>query len=234
MIGIIGAMKEEVAAIKAYMTINEEIKLLDNVVYIGCIENKKVILLQCGVGKVNTAICCTMLFERYPSIEIVINIGSAGGLLLEQNVGDIVISSDVIHHDVDITAFGRPLGQLPDLPTHFKADERLISIVKKVVEQAGTKVQIGTIVSGDQFISTNTQVEYIKTNFKEALCVEMEAASIGHTCYKFNIPFIVTRSLSDVFGNGDSSIQFDEYLQKASIASAKMCVSVIKELNNYE
>lgn len=229
MIAILGAMEEEVAAIKGYMAIEEETKLLDNTVYIGKIENKDVILLQGGVGKVNTAICCTMLFTQYPSIEILINIGSAGGLSLEQNVGDVVVSSDVLHHDVDITAFGRALGELPGLPRRFQGDPRLIEIVKKVVEEAGIKVQIGTIVSGDQFIASDKQVTYIKEHFKDALCAEMEAATVGHTCYKFNIPFIVTRSLSDVFGKGDSSIQFDEYLKQASDASAKMCVAVIKE-----
>lgn len=232
MIGIIGAMEEEVAAIKEYMVVTKETKLLDNTIYIGTIENIDVILLQGGIGKVNTAICCTMLFQNYPAINKVLNIGSAGGLLPSQNVGDVIISSDVMYHDVDITAFGHPIGKISGLPLSFKADQELIDIVKKVVDNAGLKASIGTIVSGDQFIASDKQVTFIKEHFPEAMCAEMEAASIGHTCYKFNIPFIITRSLSDVFGKGDSSIQFDEYLKKASVASAKMCVAVIKELNN--
>ena len=232
MIGIIGAMEEEVAAIKEYMVVKQETILLDNTLYIGTIENRDVILLQGGIGKVNTAICCTMLFQNYPTIDTVINIGSAGGLSLEQNVGDIIISSDVMYHDVDISAFGHPLGKISGLPQRFKADQKLITIVEKVAKNTGLHASIGTIVSGDQFISTKKQVDFIKEHFTDAKCAEMEAASIGHTCYKFNIPFIITRSLSDVFGKGNSSMQFDEYLKKASVASAKMCVAIIKELNN--
>ena len=93
----------------------------------------------------------------------------------------------------------------------------------------GIQENVGLIVSGDQFISQENQVSKIKNDFPEALCSEMEAASVGHTCYKYNIPFIITRSLSDVFGKGASSIQFDEYLKVASEQSARLCIELIKD-----
>ncbi|MCR1959958.1 5'-methylthioadenosine/adenosylhomocysteine nucleosidase [Thomasclavelia cocleata] len=229
MIGIIGAMEEEVAAIKEYMHIIDTKNILDCIFYQGMIENKEVVLLQGGVGKVNAAICTTLLLTNY-QIDMVINIGSAGGLCLKQEVGDIVISNEVCQYDFDITAFpNRILGEVPGLPPRIKADEDLINKAKIFLEKLDLNYEIGLIVSGDKFVADNKTAEYIKNNFKDAKCCEMEAAAIGQTCYKFKTKFIIARSLSDIFGKGDSAVQFDEYLKKAAKASAKMCVALIKD-----
>ena len=195
MIGIIGAMEEEVKALLDKTEDIHENKILDCVFYEGKIDNKQVVILQGGIGKVNSAICVTLLLTNY-DIEYVINIGSAGGLKDYQNVGDVVISSHVAYHDVDLTAFGRPMGELPELPVFIPADENLVNKAKDILPNA--------------------------------LCSEMEASAIGHTCYKFGVPFIITRSLSDVYGHGESSMQFDEYLKIASENSAKLCVELVK------
>lgn len=229
MIGIIGAMEEEVAAIKEYMNIIDTKTILDCTFYQGTIENKEIVLLQGGVGKVNAAICTTLLLTNY-KIDFVINIGSAGGLCLNQEVGDIVISDEVCQYDFDITAFAnRVLGEVPGLPPKIKADQELIDKAKKVLENLKFNCEVGLIVSGDKFVADRNTVDYIKNNFKEAKCCEMEAAAIGQTCYKFNTKFIITRSLSDVFNKGDSAVQFDEYLNKAAKASALMCVALIRD-----
>lgn len=229
MIGIIGAMEEEVAAIKEYMHITDTKNILDCIFYQGMIENKEVVLLQGGVGKVNAAICTTLLLTNY-QIDMVINIGSAGGLCLNQEVGDIVISNEVCQYDFDITAFpNRILGEVPGLPPRIKADEDLINKAKIFLEKLDLNYEIGLIVSGDKFVADNKTAEYIKNNFKDAKCCEMEAVAIGQTCYKFKTKFIIARSLSDIFGKGDSAVQFDEYLKKAAKASAKMCVALIKD-----
>ena len=209
MIGIIGAMEEEVAAIKEYMHITDTKNILDCIFYQGMIENKEVVLLQGGVGKVNAAICTTLLLTNY-QIDMVINIGSAGGLCLKQEVGDIVISNEVCQYDFDITAFpNRILGEVPGLPPRIKADEDLINKAKIFLEKLDLNYEIGLIVSGDKFVADNKTAEYIKNNFKDAKCCEMEAAAIGQTCYKFKTKFIIARSLSDIFGKGDSAVQFD-------------------------
>lgn len=229
MIGIIGAMEEEVAALKKYMIIKETKTILDCTFYQGLIEDQEIVLLQGGVGKVNAAICTTLLLTNY-QIDFVINIGSAGGLCVDQEVGDIIISSEVCQYDFDITAFpDRILGEVPGLPPRIKADENLIIKAKKALEKLALDYSVGLIVSGDRFVADKKTFTYIKENFGDAQCCEMEAAAIGQTCYKFNTKFIITRSLSDVFGKGDSSIQFDEYLNKASKASALMCIALIKD-----
>ncbi len=229
MIGIIGAMEEEVAAIKEYMNIIDTKTILDCTFYQGTIENKEIVLLQGGIGKVNAAICTTLLLTNY-KIDFVINIGSAGGLCLNQEVGDIVISDEVCQYDFDVTAFAnRVLGEVPGLPPKIKADQELIDKAKKVLENLKLNCEVGLIVSGDKFVADKNIVDYIKNNFAEAKCCEMEAAAVGQTCYKFNTRFIIARSLSDVFNKGDSTVQFDEYLNKAAKASALMCVALIKD-----
>lgn len=229
MIGIIGAMEEEVAAIKEYMDIIDTKSILDCIFYQGIIENKEVVLLQGGIGKVNAAICTTLLLTNY-QIDMVINIGSAGGLCLEQEVGNIVISNEVCQYDFDITAFpNRVLGEVPGLPPRIKANEDLIKKAKAILEKLDLNYEIGLIVSGDKFVADSKTADYIKNNFKNAKCCEMEAAAIGQTCYKFKTKFIIARSLSDIFGKGNSTVQFDEYLKKAAKASAMMCVSLIKD-----
>lgn len=229
MIGIIGAMEEEVNAIKQYMELKETKHILDFQYDIGTIHQKEVVLLQCGIGKVNAAICTTLLLTQF-DIDYVINIGSAGGLSLDQEIGDIVISRDIQYYDVDVTGFEYPMGQVPGMPQVFQADPLLIDHTIKTLQKLNLRYHIGTIASGDQFVCNKSQVKQIKHVIKDAICCEMEAGAIVQTCYKFHTNFIITRSLSDVFDKGDSSIQFDEYLKKASENSAKMCVSLIQEV----
>ena len=226
-IGIIGAMENEVKTLIQMMDIEKTVDKASLKFYIGKLEGKDVVLVQCGIGKVNSAICVTLLLTNY-DIEYVINIGSAGGLKDYQNVGDVVISSHVAYHDVDLTAFGRPMGELPELPVFIPADENLVNKAKDILHKMNIHENVGLIVSGDQFIAQEGQVSKIKKNFPNALCSEMEASAIGHTCYKFGVPFIITRSLSDVYGHGESSMQFDEYLKIASENSAKLCVELVK------
>ena len=216
MIGIIGAMEEEVKALLDKTEDIHENKILDCVFYEGKIDNKQVVILQGGIGKVNSAICVTLLLTNY-DIDYVINIGSAGGLKDYQNVGDVVISSHVAYHDVGLTAFGRPMGELPELPVFIPADENLVNKAKDILHKMNIHENVGLIVSGDQFIAQEGQVSKIKKDFPNALCSEMEASAIGHTCYKFGVPFIITRSLSDVYGHGESSMQFDEYLKQVKL-----------------
>ncbi len=227
MIGIIGAMEEEVNAILDKCEINQEKQILDCHFYEGKVFDKDIVVLQGGIGKVNAAICTSILISEYHP-NFIINIGSAGGLQSNQNVGDVVISKEVAYHDVDVTAFGRQIGEIPGMPVVFKADSILVDKAKTILNEMNITYHHGLIVSGDQFIHQKVQVDEIKNNFPNALCSEMESTAIAQTCYKYQIPFIITRSLSDVFGKGNSSIQFDEYLKKASEASAKLCVELVK------
>lgn len=226
MIGIIGAMEEEVAEIIKLMTIQDEKQYQDYHFYEGIMNDKEVVVLQGGIGKVNAAIATTLLFTYY-DIDYVINIGSAGGVRSEQNVGDVVISSKVVHHDVDVTAFQRKMGEVPGMPLFFEADHDLLMKVQDILKLQNILSHVGLIASGDQFVSQASQVTKIKDYFPETMCVEMEAAAIAQVCHVYSKKFIITRSLSDVFNKGESSVQFDEYLKKASLASALMCYNLV-------
>ncbi len=229
MIGIIGAMEEEVTALLNLSHIKES-KVYQGYTFYSCqLADKDVTIVQGGIGKVNAAISTTLLIEKY-DIDTIINIGSAGGLHLNQNVGDVVVSTAVAHHDVDVTAFGRPIGQVPGMPVTFTPNENLLNKVKEILTLNNMECHSGLIVSGDQFISKAEQVDLIKKNFPEAMCAEMEAAAVAQVCHVYNKDFIITRSLSDIYNKGENNIQFDEYLKKASVASAKMCYELVNSL----
>lgn len=229
MLGIIGAMEEEVKELLSLMTIEKEYQECNYHFYEGHLGEKEAVVVQGGIGKVNAAISATLLFKNF-NIDHVINIGSAGGLDLKENVGDVVISEKVVHHDVDLTAFGRPLGQIPDMPVYFEADKELVSLAKDIFQKNGLTVYCGLIASGDQFVARKDQVDVIKAHFPDALCSEMEAATIAQVCTVFNKPFIITRGLSDIFDKGSSSVQFDQYLKEAAKSSARMCYDLAQKL----
>lgn len=228
MIGIIGAMQEEVTALKALMEVKEEKAIHQIPFCLGTLANQNVVLMQSGIGKVNAAYSTTLLLE-YFDVDALINIGSAGGLHLHENVGDVVIGREVCYYDVDVTP-DRVYGQVPGMPVTFKADEKLDALVAEVLDELGIPHHCGLIVSGDQFVSREDQVNLIKKHFPEAMCVEMEAASIAQIAYLYQTPMIVLRSLSDIFGKGGNAVQFDEYLQVASRNSAKLCKAVVEKL----
>lgn len=228
-IGIIGAMEEEVNAILKLMDISTKQMNHGYTFYEGTMNGKSVVLVQGGIGKVNAAVSATLLLTQY-DIHFVLNIGSAGGLSLNQNVGDVVVSTGVLHHDVDVTAFGRQLGEVPGMPIVFQPDKRALKQVEMILNDSHQAYHLGLIVSGDQFVGRSDQVKTIKENFPEAMCVEMEAASIAQVCHVFKVPFIITRSLSDIYQKGENHVQFDEYLKKASESSASMCYRLVSIL----
>src|SRR5690625_2188341 len=152
MIAIIGAMDEEIELLKSKMSITKEEKIANSNFFIGQLEGKEVVLLQSGIGKVNAAMSTTIMFERYQP-EYIINTGSAGGYHTDLEVGDIVISDYVVHHDVDVTAFKYEYGQVPGMPAKFEADE---SLVNRTMEAAakieGIQAMKGLISTGDTFM----------------------------------------------------------------------------------
>ncbi len=226
MIGIIGAMDEEVAAVIAQLDSKKTEIMYDINFTLGKISGKDVVVCQSGIGKVNASFSTAILIDNF-DIEYVINIGTAGGLNLEEKQGDVVVSSGVANHDFDLTAFGRPIGEIPDMPSVFCADSNLVAKTVAILDNENVPYHLGLIVSGDQFISRQEQVDYVKKHFENPLAGDMEASAIGQICHKTKTPFIVTRCLSDIFGSGENSLQFDEYLHKAAKISADICVGLI-------
>lgn len=228
MIGIIGAMQEEIEILKGDMQELQTEKIAHVEIFKGNLYGKDVVLMQSGIGKVNAAICATLLIQEYQP-EMIINTGSAGGLGSSLAVGDIVISQSVLHHDVVATAFGYELGQVPGMPARYLADEKLIEYTQQAIENNNLKAHIGLIVSGDSFIGSSEQKQEILGNFKESLAVEMEAAAVAQTCHQFEVPFIITRAISDL-ANGEAEMSFEEFLKVACVSSSKIVKSLIETL----
>lgn len=229
-IGIIGAMDEEVDIIKSCMELENTKETAGLLFYTGKISNKNVVLVRCGIGKVNAALCTQILISEF-KVDAVINTGVAGALSDELDVFDIVISTDTIHHDFDVTAFGHKLGVIPRMETStFLANEKLINAAydSSINENNAHKVLKGRIVSGDVFVSSMDKKE-ILVNELEGYCTEMEGAAIGHTCFVNNIPFVIIRAMSDK-ADGSADVNFSEFVNKAAVNSKDIVLNMIKNI----
>ena len=195
----------------------------------GLLAGHEVILLKSGIGKVNAAMSTTILLERYKP-EKVINTGSAGGFHHSLNVGDVVISTEVRHHDVDVTAFNYEYGQVPGMPPGFKADEALVALAEKCMKaEENIQVVKGMIATGDSFMSDPNRVAAIRDKFENLYAVEMEAAAVAQVCHQYEIPFVIIRALSDIAGK-ESNVPFDQFLDQAALHSTNFIVKVLEEL----
>lgn len=228
-IAIIGAMEQEVALLRS----NIEGKTRE--VIAGCeftsgnMDGAEVVLLRSGIGKVNAAMSTAILLERFKP-DFVINTGSAGGFDPSLEVGDAVISTEVRHHDVDVTAFGYEYGQVPELPPAFIADEKLVAIAEAAAgEIEDIQIVKGMIATGDSFMDDPERVEFIRTKFTGLQAVEMEAAAIAQVAHQFNVPFVIIRSLSDIAGK-ESNVSFDQFLHKAALHSATLVMKMVSAL----
>ncbi|MCJ1778908.1 5'-methylthioadenosine/adenosylhomocysteine nucleosidase [Mammaliicoccus sciuri] len=220
MIGIIGAMEEEVEILKSSIENRETIQIAHVIFYKGNIEDKQVVLAQSGIGKVNAAITATLLINEFKP-DLIINTGSAGSVDSELNIGDIIISNKVYYHDVNATAFGYKLGQVPSMPEFYETDTELIDLAKSSIEQLDLNGIVGEVATGDSFIGSIDQRKVIKSNFPTASVVEMEAGAIAQTCYQYNVPIIVTRAVSDL-ADKESDVTFEEFLKVACVNSSKI------------
>jgi adenosylhomocysteine nucleosidase len=229
-IAIIGAMEEEVT----YLRENIEGRTQETVA--GCeftfgrMNGAEVILLRSGIGKVNAAMSTTILLEKYKP-DCIINTGSAGGFSPELNVGDAVISTEVRHHDVDVTAFGYEYGQVPQLPAAFTADEKLITAaIIAAKELDNFQIVKGLIATGDSFMEDPERVNYIRNKFENLQAVEMEAAAVAQVAHQFGVPFVIIRSLSDIAGK-QSEISFDQFIDQAARHSSALVMKMISALS---
>ncbi|MCD7033012.1 5'-methylthioadenosine/S-adenosylhomocysteine nucleosidase [Metabacillus sp. GX 13764] len=230
-IAIIGAMEEEVAILREKLGSASTETVAGSEFTSGVYKWAEIVLLKSGIGKVNAAISTTLLLDRFQP-DYVINTGSAGGFYSELNVGDIVISKEVRHHDVDVTAFGYEYGQVPGLPPAYLPDPLLLELAEaSAFKQEGVQITTGLIVTGDSFMNDPERVEYIRTKFKDIYAAEMEAAAIAQVCHQFGVPFVIIRALSDIAGK-ESDVSFEQFLDKAAVNSAGLVLSIAEQLNN--
>lgn len=229
MTGIIGAMESEVNAIYAQMENKEIVEYNGIKFYKGSLYGKDVVVIQCGIGKVNAALCTQLLILKF-GVDKVVNTGIAGATGTDLNIYDFVVSTETVYHDFDTQFFGYKLGQVPGLPETFKADEKLVESVVSAFNNSKLssehKIRTGLIASGDQFIAGGEKKNFIISNF-HPLCVEMEGCAVAHTCYKNNVPFVVVRCMSDC-ADDTVQVRYDE--AEASALSSTMLLSIIKSL----
>ncbi|WP_026476421.1 5'-methylthioadenosine/adenosylhomocysteine nucleosidase [Alkaliphilus transvaalensis] len=230
-IGIIGAMDEEIEMLKSEMTINETKKIANMDFYIGKLENKDVIVVRCGIGKVNAAICTQVLVGQLGATAV-INTGVAGAIHDDLDVLDVVISTDVQQHDFDVTGFGYPIGEIPRMDKSiFPSNENMAKLAFEGAQQVlnESKVLMGRIVSGDVFVSSSQLKEKIWDTFK-GFCTEMEGAAIGHTSYVNSVPFVIIRAMSDK-ADGSAHENFNEFMNQAAINSKEIVKYMLKNMN---
>lgn len=221
-IGIIFAMEEELNALKEYLEITNEFNIFDLKFYESKVNNTTCILVEGGIGKVNAARTTQILIDNM-KVDYVFNIGVAGGIDEKLKIGDIVIGTSLVQHDFDITAFNHEKGFIPKLGKFINSDEYLI----KQVEEIDNTFYKGVIASGDIFCTDPNMSKKIHDKFN-ALCVEMEGASIAQVCYLCNVPFLIIRSISDT-PNNDNNVMFDDFLEKSSKKVAEVMIKLINK-----
>lgn len=229
MIGIIGAMEEETRILLSAMEDIKEEKIHHLTYLQGKIGEKEVVLVQSGIGKVNSALATAFLIDRYQP-DLIINTGSAGAIQPGLKVGDMVIASDLAYHDVDATAFGYRKGQVPQMPASYVSDDAAVAAIEKAVREVGLSAYRGKIVSSDSFVASPEEVDRIRLEFPQAVATEMEGASIAQACSVLETPFVVVRAISDSSDAG-AGMTFDEFILLAGKNSAQM---VLAFLNHFE
>ena len=228
-VGIIFAMEEELIELLRYLNIEKEYSIFDLKFYEGIINNVYCILVKSGVGKVNAARTTQILIDNI-NVDYIFNIGVAGGVSDILRVGDIIIGESLVQHDFDITAFNHEKGYIPEVGVYINSDEYLFKLANEVLsDNDNMNVLSGVIASGDIFCTELKMGQKINTKFN-ALCVEMEGASIAQICYFSHIPFLVLRSISDT-PNNDNVITYEEFLKSSSKNIAMAMNSILHRLS---
>ena len=229
-ISIIGSMEVEVAILKEKMEDVRIIKKASMDFYEGILAGKKVVVVRSGIGKVNAGICAQILADVF-SVDAIINTGIAGSLNKNINIGDIVLSTDVVQHDMDATGFGYRKGQIPQMPVFFfNADDNLRRLAAEVCKEVNPDIQVfeGRIASGDQFVCDQDVKNRIVSEFS-AYATEMEGAAIGQAAYLNEIPFLVVRAISDK-ADGSAQMDYSEFEKAAVDHSVRLTLNMLARI----
>ena len=228
-VAILGAMDEEITLIRASLENCREQHFNHLTIYIGKLGEIEVALVKCGIGKVAASVSTSVVIHHFAP-DFVINTGSAGGFSRQLNIGDIVIATELRHHDVDLTHFGYEFGQTAGMPAYFETDKNLLEhAAQAAANLQNVQVQQGLICTGDSFVGSDEAAAVIRKNFPSVCAVEMEGVAIAQSCHLLGIPFLVIRSLSDIAGK-TSSVSFETYLDQAAKNSATLIMQTIVKL----
>lgn len=214
-IAVIAAEEQELAGLEEYLQGAERVQGAAGCTYLtGKTANCRVVAVRCGIGKVNAAIGAQALIDAYRP-QALMNVGAAGALTADLDVYDVVVSSDAVQHDMDVTALGYEAGIVPDQEiSYFPADAELIYRARRAGEAEGLRVFTGRIASGDLFVADEAVRQRIARQFG-ALCAEMEGAAIAQTCLRNQVPFVIIRSISDTAGR-EAGVSYGEFSAKAA------------------
>ena len=229
-IGIIGAMELEVAELKSKMELKNVVDKAGMQFHEGVLNRKDVVIVQCGIGKVNAGICVQILADIF-AVDAVINTGVAGSLRAEINIGDIVVSADACEHDMDVSALGYEPGIIPQMETSFfKADRKLAEEAISVCREVNPEINVyeGRVVSGDQFISDGTVKDRLIQQF-DGSCAEMEGEAIAHAAFLNKLPYVVLRAISDK-ADGSAHMDYPEFERAAAAHCAKLVENLVARL----
>ncbi|WP_035794945.1 5'-methylthioadenosine/adenosylhomocysteine nucleosidase [Butyrivibrio sp. WCD3002] len=229
-IGIIGAMEIEVESLKSQMNVTYKLEKASMSFFEGTIGDTEVVVVKSGICKVNAALCVQILVDEF-HVTHVINTGAAGSLDARIDIGDFVVSTDAVYHDVNATVFGYKKGEIPQTGRlEFPADKWMIDEIKIAAARAGIdgKLWEGRVCSGDQFISDSDVKDEIKKEFG-GLCTEMEGAGIAHACFLNKVPFVILRAISDK-ADGSDIMDYPEFEKKAAADCAALTKCFIEGL----
>ncbi len=226
-IGIIGAMDLEVDTLKSKLADVTITKKAGMEFHEGNLNGASVVVVRCGIGKVNAALCVQIMADVF-QVTHIINTGVAGSLNAKLDIGDILISKDALHHDMDVRIFGYQLGEVPQMGRlEFPADSRMMELAKASCERVCSDIHAiyGRVVSGDQFIS-DSEVKDKLINVFHGDCAEMEGASIAHGAYLNGLPFVIIRAISDK-ADGSAEMDYPMFERAAAEHSAKLVEDMV-------
>ena len=223
-------MELEVEALKEQMDVKNIVEKAYMKFYEGTLRGRDVVIVQCGIGKVNAGICVQILADLF-QVDAVINTGVAGSLRAEINIGDIVVSTDACEHDMDVTALGYKQGIIPQMKeSFFKADRQLVEAAIEVCREVNPDISVyeGRVLSGDQFIS-GEEIKNKLIDLFDGSCTEMEGAAIAHAAFLNEIPYVVIRAISDK-ADGSAHMDYPEFERAAAAHSAKLVENLVKRV----
>lgn len=229
-IGIVGAMELEVVELKGKMEIESIVKKASMDFYSGTLSGVNVVIVRSGIGKINAAVCAQILVDTF-EVTHIINTGVAGSLNASLNIGDILISTDAVHHDVDATIFGYQLGEVPQLGLReFPADKNMMQVAVSTCKEVNSDINVmtGRVASGDQFISSKEAKTHIIKNFNGD-CAEMEGASIAQVSFLNQVPFVIIRAISDK-ADDSAELDYPTFEKAAARHSANLVEHMIAKL----
>lgn len=226
MIGIIAAMDCEMNRLETELQNCEKVDIGGSFFYRGIMYDKEVVIALGGIGKTNIAVCTAIMIFVY-HCDIVINTGIAGGLS-PLKTKDIVLASKLGYFDVDATVFGYKKGQIPQMPHFFTPDDNVLMKVKWSLKNLGLPYEEATILTGDSFVTTKEKIE--EFSFNDKIAVEMEGASVAQTCYRFGVPFVSIRFISDIIGAENQIDDYQQFENEMGNLSSSICLEIIKKI----